>query len=258
MTRSIATLLFVLIFGAARLPVERQLAQIHRQAHLRSTDFNLDLREKLGQLGFVAALSGFRSIVADILFIQAHVAWERTEWGRVLLLFRQVTALQPRVLLFWDMAAWHMAWNASVAALNDKTQPRQALRIKAQREYFALGKDFLERGIRNNPDKPQLYESLARLYKEKYNDHERASEYFAKAAALPGAPAYDRRFAAYELSHCDGRERDAYQQLRALYNEGEKERLPTLISRLKYLEEKLNIPPEQRIPDRDPLAAPKP
>jgi hypothetical protein len=31
-----------------------------------------------------------------------------------------------------------------------------------------------------------------------------------------------------------------------------------LISRLKYLEEKLNIPPEQRIPDRDPLAAPKP
>jgi len=36
--------------------------------------------------------------------------------------------------------------------------------VKAQREYFALGKDFLERGIKNNPDKPQLYEALARLY----------------------------------------------------------------------------------------------
>ena len=32
-----------------------------------------------------------------------------------------------------------------------------------------------------------------------------------------------------------------------LYTAGEKERLPTMITRLKYLEEKLNIPPEQRI-----------
>ena len=38
--------------------------------------------------------------------------------------------------------------------------------------------------------------------------------------------------------------------LRALYDEGERERLPTLIRRLKVLEEKPAIPPEQRIPDR--------
>jgi hypothetical protein len=253
MTRPIVAILLVAVFGAARLPLERNLASEHRELHLRGTEFDLDLREKLGQLGFVAALSGFRSIVADMLFIQAHVAWERTEWGRVLLLFRQVTTLQPRAILFWDMAAWHMAWNASVAALNDKKQPRQALRIKAQREYFALGKDFLESGIRNNPDKPQLYESLARLYKDKYNDREHASEYFAKAAALPGAPDYDRRFAAYELSYCEGREREAYDRLRGLYDEGEKERLPTLISRLKFLEDKLNVAPERRIPEPDPL-----
>src|SRR5512132_3157586 len=112
----------------------------------------------------------------------------------MMMLFRQITALQPRVLLFWDIAAWHMAWNASVAAMNDRTQPRLALRVKAQREYFALGKDFLERGIRNNPDRPQLYEALARLYKEKYKDHERASEFFAKAADLPGSRTYNRRF----------------------------------------------------------------
>jgi len=151
--------------------------------------------------------------------------------------------------LFWDMAAWHMAWNASVAAMNDRTQPRLALRIKAQREYFALGKDFLERGIKNNPGRPQLYESLARLYKEKYQDHARASEFFAKAAAIPGAPSYDKRFSAYELSYCEGREREAYQRLRQLYDTGENERLPTLITRLKFLENKLNIAQDQRIPD---------
>jgi uncharacterized protein HemY len=133
--------------------------------------------------------------------------------------------------------------------MNDRTQPRLALRVKAQREYFALGKDFLERGIKNNPDRPDLYEALARLYKEKYKDHEHAAEFFAKAAALPGARTYNRRFSAYELSYCEAREREAYQRLRQLYDEGEKERLPTLITRLKFLQTKLNIPPDQRIPD---------
>jgi len=250
MIRALVVLGILMALGALKLPIERDLATLHRQEHFRGVEFNLDLREKVGQLGFIAALSGFRSIVADALFIQAHVAWERTEWGRVLLLFRHITTLQPRAILFWDMAAWHMAWNASVAALNDKTQPRLALRVKAQREYFALGKDFLERGIENNPDRPGLYAALGRLYKEKYKDHERASEFFAKAAALPGAASYLRRFSAYELSYCEGREREAYERLRHLHDEGEKERLPTLITRLKFLEDKLGIPQDQRIPDK--------
>jgi len=241
------------VLGAIKLPIERDVAAQHRQERLRGVEFNLDLREKLGQLGFVAALSGFRAAVADVLFIQAHVAWEQTEWGRVLLLFRQVTTLQPRSILFWDMAAWHMAWNASVAAMKDPTQPRLALRVKAQREYFALGKDFLERGIANNPDKPQLYEALGRLYRDKYNDHEHAAEFFGKAGALPGAPSYNKRFAAYELSYCQDREREAYTRLRQLYDMGPQERLPTLIARLKFLEDKLNIPAEHRIPDQDRL-----
>ena len=250
MIRILVVPAILVALGALKLPIERDLAALHRQEHFRGVEFNLDLREKLGQLGFISALSGFRAIVADALFIQAHVAWERTEWGRILLLFRHITTLQPRVLLFWDTAAWHMAWNASVAAMNDRTQPRLALRVKAQREYFALGKDFLERGIQNNPDRPQLFEALARLYKEKYKDHERASEFYAKAAALPDAPKFDRRFSAYELSYCEGREWEAYERLRGLYNKGEQERLPTLITRLRFLEDKLRIPQDQRIPDK--------
>jgi tetratricopeptide (TPR) repeat protein len=248
MRRGLFLLALLLVFGVLKLPAEHAMSIQHRQASVAQI-VNLDVSEKLGQLSFVAALSGFRAIVADFVFIQAHVAWERTEWGRVLFLFRQVTALQPHVPLFWDMAAWHMAWNASAAAMNDPSQPRIAARIKAQRQYFALGKDFLERGIRNNPDKAELYEALARLYHDKYNDHERASEFYGKAATLPGAHSYDRRFSAYELSYCEGREREAYERLRALYDEGERERLPTLIKRVKFLEDKLGIPPEERIPE---------
>src|SRR6267143_1509014 len=252
MMRIFVVLLSVALFGAAKLPVEQTIAAAHRRLHFRAVDFDPGLREQIGQLGFIAGLSGFRALVADVLFVQAHVAWERTEWGRVLLLFRQVTTLQPRSLLFWDMAAWHMAWNASAAALRDSTQPRLALRIKAQREYFQLGKDFLERGIRNNPDRPQLYEALARLYRDKYNEHQHAAEFFHKAAVLPGAPSYAKRFAAYELSRCEGRESEAYDQLHALYAASNSERLPTLIRRLKDLEIKLDIPLNQRILDPAP------
>jgi tetratricopeptide (TPR) repeat protein len=250
MTRGLIALAILIVVGLLKLPVERDLARLHREEHFRGVEFNLDLREKLGQLGFIAALSGFRGIVADALFIQAHAAWENTQWGRMLWLFRQVTALQPRVLMFWDTAAWHMAWNASVAAMNDPNQPREALRVKAQREYFAIGKELLERGIKNNPDRPELYEALARLYREKYKDHERAAEYYAKAAKLPEAAPWDRRFSAYELSYSEGREREAYDRLRSLYDEGEKERLPNLIKRLRFLEDKLSIPQEQRIPEQ--------
>jgi len=249
MIRGAILALLLLGFGALRLPIESALTEQHRNAYFHQAKLSLGLREEIGQLSFLAALSGFRSLVADFIFIQAHVAWERTQWHRVLLLFREATTLQPRSLMLWDMAAWHMAWNASVAALNDHSQPNAALRRKAQRDYFALGKDFLVRGIKNNPDRSQLYESLARLYREKYQDHAAAASYFARAASFPGAPEYDHRFAAYELSYVPGREREAYAALRALYDQGPRERLPTLIKRLKFLEEKLDIPLHQRIPD---------
>jgi predicted Zn-dependent protease len=150
--------------------------------------------------------------------------------------------------MFWDMAAWHMAWNASHAALYDESQPREALRIKAQREYFRMGEDFLLRGIKNNPEKPQLYEKLGLIYQTKFNDHLKASRAYDESARRPGAREYAIRFAAFELSHVPGYEREAYDRLIALYREGEKHHVRTLFTRIAALEEKLGIPPEQRIP----------
>ena len=95
MTRGLIVLAVLIVIGLLKLPLERDLEALHKQEHFRGVEFNLDLRENLGQLGFIAALSGFRAIVADALFIQAYAAWENTQWGRMLWLFRQVTTLQP-------------------------------------------------------------------------------------------------------------------------------------------------------------------
>lgn len=248
MKRRLAVLFAGLLgFGALKVPCEQHLEAVHRAAFFHGARLDLSLREQIGQLGFLAALSGFRSLVADALYLHAHVAWEQTEWGRMKLDFDAVTALQPRCLLFWDQAAWHMAFNASVAALEDKKQPRLGLRIKAQREYWKLGEEYLLRGIANNPDRPLLYDRLGFLYREKFQDHCKSAKAYAECAQLPEAPQYAHRFAAYELAQCPGHEREAYETLLALYKKGEDERLPTLVRILGELQEKLNIPAEQKV-----------
>lgn len=245
--RSLAALLMVAVTGVLLLPWQMELQKLSKKSGFRTAVLDLSLREQIGQSGFLAALSGFRSPLAALLWIEAHTAWEKTEWGRMNALFNTVTTLQPHSLLYWDIAAWHMAWNASAAALQDRKQQSEVLRERSRRQYIDLGRDFLERGIRNNPDSYLLHERLGILLRDKVEDHGAAADEFAKAALLPDCPAYIQRFAAYEAAKVSGREKEAYALLRALYDEGEKMRVPTLISLLKQLEEKLHIPAAERI-----------
>jgi len=247
MKTKLLAIAIIALFGAVRLPLEEQLAQARRAAYFHGAKLDLDMRQRLGQLGFLAALGGFRAVVADLLWIQGHSAWERTEWGRMVRIFDTVTSLQPRALLFWDISAWHMAYNASVAAREDPEQPREALRIKAEREYWKVGEDFLLRGIQNNPDRALLFDRLGMLYRDKFKDPVRAHAIYERGRQLPDALPYLRRFAAYELAKLPGREEEAYVRLKALYEEGEDERVPTLLRALAELQEKLGVPQNTRV-----------
>ena len=247
--RNLIAILMLAVTGAVLLPWERKLQRDSQAARFRTAPLNLSLREQIGQSGFLAALSGFRAPLAAFLWIDAHSAWEKTEWGRMAGLFNTVTTLQPHTLLYWDIAAWHMAWNASIAALQDTKQQSEVLRERARRQYIDLGRDLLERGIRNNPDNYLLYERLGILLRDKGEDHSGAADAFAKAASFPDAPTYIGRFAAYEMNKVPGREREAYERFLTLYREGKKQWVPSLLAKIRELEKKLNIPPDQRIPD---------
>ena len=237
----------IAVFGIARLPVEARLTREHQEAAFGGVKLNLGLFQKIGQMSFLAGLSGFRSIVADLLWIDANTAWQRVEYGKMNLMMQTVTTLAPRNVNFWDESAWHMAYNASVYVMNDPRQTKIAVKTRAQHEYFLLGKDYAERGIANVPNSYLLHQRLALIYKDKLLDHCAASAEFAKASTCPRAFSYEKRFAAYELSWCPGHEREAWQLLRKLYDMGPDQRLPTLETRLKAMEEKLQLPPEQRV-----------
>ena len=65
MIRVLVVLAILVALGALKLPIERDLAALHRHEHFRGVEFNLDLREKLGQLGFIAALSGMGLVATE-------------------------------------------------------------------------------------------------------------------------------------------------------------------------------------------------
>jgi hypothetical protein len=182
MTRGLIALAVLIVMGLLKLPVERDLAALHRQEHFRGRRIQSRSSRKTWATRIHRRTERISSHCRRWSVHPGARGLGRHSMGPNAVVISTNHNAPTTGALFWDTAAWHMAWNASVAAMNDTNQPRQALRVKAQREYFALGKDFLERGIKNNPDRPELYEALARLYKEKYKDHERAAEYYAKAA----------------------------------------------------------------------------
>ena len=59
MRRFVVIASIVLVFGVMKLPAERALFQQRRQLNLGEMQLDLSLREQIGQMGFVAALSGF-------------------------------------------------------------------------------------------------------------------------------------------------------------------------------------------------------
>jgi hypothetical protein len=238
-------ILVLLAWGIIKLPVEARLEKRMQDARLGGFKPSASLRQQAGQAGYIAALGGLRAAVADMLWIRANTAWKDVQYGRMKLLFDTCTAMQPRRVIFWDISAWHMAWNGAVHIEN--TEPDPIARQAKMREFYKLGEDFLLRGIESNPDSWELYDKLGWLYRDKIRDMEKASLAYEEASKRPGRLEYTRRFAVYCLAKVPGREQEAYTRLLALFHEGEQEWLPTLFRDIQKLEARLGIPDEQRI-----------
>ena len=246
-SRPVAAAVLLGLFGALRLPLETGLTRERQAARFDPVNLGLSLREQLGQGGFLAALSGFRALVADAVWLQAHAAWEHVAYGRMHRLLDTATTLAPRHAEFWETAAWHLAYNAAAHAREDPGQPREALRRRAEREYVLLGRDYARRGIANNPDSRDLHLRLGLIERDKLGDPCAAAAAFTRAAGCPRALGYEHRLAAYSLAACPGREREAYWLLRFYHDLSERERLPTLERLLGELEQKLDLPAEQKV-----------
>ena len=232
-------------FGFVRVPLETGMEAEWKRLHLRGPALDLGMREEIGQMSYVAALGGFRSLVASILTLKAHIHWENTEYTQLGKTYDLVVGLQPRTGSYWEEYAWHRGWNERSFYLNHQGL-QSGLRRELADEAGEAAREILDRGIRNNPEEYRLHLRQAELLRDKLKDFCAAAEYFGQAAAY-GGPGYTRRFAAYMLAKCEGKEAEALEMLRALYLEGEEQRLPTLLTELGRLEGELGVPEGERL-----------
>jgi hypothetical protein len=251
MKTALSLLGWLLLLGVPKTLLEQHVLRSERAAGFQAVQWNMGLRHQIGQLGFVAALSGFRALMADVLWLKGSTVFERAEWGRLKLFLESATQLQPRAELFWEMAHFHMAYDAAYAVrVNEELQPSAALRRRAERQYLEIGERFLKDGISFNPDSSRLLERLGMLYANKMHDPARAAEAYLAASQKPRAMEYVRGFAGYQLAKVPGREREAYELLKSVRAEKlllKRELPPTLLRILADLEARLGVPTESRL-----------
>jgi len=166
-------------------------------------------------------------LVATFLNLRAFTAFTEQKWTEVAENFDTIVDLAPRTRYYWDTGAWHQAYNAASYYLYESKQ--SPLRRKlALRDSILYGREFLERGIRNNPDDPFLRERLGALlsdsnrisaFGEPAEAYREAYEYFMDAVETGYSREYAKRAALYSLARVPGRETEALGLLREIIAE---------------------------------------
>ena len=233
--RPLILVLALLAAGALRLPYEAALTRDLRSAKLLAAPLAIGTRERIGQTSAVVALGGLRTLVATFLNLRAFTFFTERRWDDVYDTFTTIVDLVPRTRYYWETGAWHQAYNAASYYLYESELP-PLRRTAAWRASVVRGREFLERGIRNNPDDPNLQVYLGYILTDKnkfkaFRDPDAtfsaAADAYQAAADSGQALPYARRFQLYALARVASREAEALALARALYqNPGN--RTPTL------------------------------
>jgi hypothetical protein len=249
LSRKTLALLLLVLVGLVRLPMEEKLSQELRDKQLLETPVGLDMTESLGQMGMAASLGGLRALVASITYLMAYGDFEDVNWEGVRRLMWITTRLEPHNRAYWEEASWHMAYNATAYYQRDKNL-RPAIREKLIRDHVQMGKDILEEGLRYLPNNPSLWLRLGQILQDKQFDDRRAAEAYLECYAKGGEKyQYAERMAAYEMVKLSDRpswER-AYEILKKYYDRGMRKAGTSIMRDLPILEERLNIPKDQRV-----------
>ncbi|MCD6388713.1 MAG: hypothetical protein J7L69_04820 [Desulfobulbaceae bacterium] len=159
MHKSYLTSLFLSLLAVAFLAVAAsRLETIHamRKEYKLQTVNPLKDREVASELRLpLVALSTFRSLAIDYLWIRADNLKQEGQYFDALHLARMICVLQPHLAAVWDFQAWNMAYNISVAM---PTPPERW-------NWIQTGYKLLrDEGLVHNPQNAKIYHSLAWIF----------------------------------------------------------------------------------------------
>lgn len=240
------TLVFLLAVGLLTRPIE---APAWERVRAGQPELNLaGMEGALGQGIIVGMLGGFRSIIADFLWLQTNAVWENRERAKLDSMVRLVTSIDPRPEFFWINAARMIAYDVPHWRIREEGGYREVpewrqreIDLEQAEQAFAL----IRRGLEFHPDSPQLYLEIGQIYMIRLDDPAKAAPWFLRASEQPDAPYFAARIYA-ELLRRQGKDAEAYDFLKGLFT-----RLPDddpyahkgiILERIRELEETLAVP----------------
>jgi hypothetical protein len=110
------------------------------------------------------ALLGFRQVAASLLWVKTDDYFHRGEYEPILRMVRLITAIDPHQIDVYTTGAWHMSYN-----FMDK-------------RLIRTGLEFLEEGVKNNPNIYDLYFESGWTNTDKMKDFPRAIDWYGIAS----------------------------------------------------------------------------
>lgn len=246
----------LLAFGVAKLRYEDQLNQDMVKQQLIQPPMKKGTNLEIGQTGAAVALGGLRSLVAAVWNLRAFLHFENLDWIKLEQAYGVITTLQPQTTHYWETGAWHLHTNASVHYKENNELPpfrRNSLR----QQYINKGSNFLEEGVRQNPDNWQLHNALASVWSDhtKLPDLNRAVRHYDDLLACQSLPEYRRsmfeRFRFYTMTRIPERYEESLQEGTRLFHASPQNRRPSMSNYIFALQNALDIPESERIPDTE-------
>lgn len=103
--------------------------------------------------------SGFKSQVANLLWMKSDEYWHQGLFTRQVPLMEAVVTLDPQFIDAWSTAGWHWAYNiyADIPTNADYKKKGEKAIAAAQQDAVDNGLDYLKRGANLNPDRYRLW-----------------------------------------------------------------------------------------------------
>jgi tetratricopeptide (TPR) repeat protein len=138
----------------------------------------------------LGAFTGFRQVIAGLLWVRSDSFFHQGNYDAILPLIRMITWLDPNWLDVYATGGWHMMYN-----FTDTDQ-------RSDRRYLIPGLALLNEGIANNPD---VYD----VYKEKgWNNFDKVKDFAEAAKAYEQALQKDTKADTTQVMHALGHSRE--------------------------------------------------
>jgi len=182
------------------------------------------LDASVGQLGqgvSLAIMGGYRSLVANMVWLSLNSDWEEKDFAATAAKIRLATAIDPRPKSFWLNGARIMA-NDMPAWIVGELEAEKLFETEEgavhRRRFARLALDYLDAARKSHPEAPEILIEKATIQWRKLDDLEAAAALFSEVVQLAAAPYFADRIYA-ELLERLGRREEALRHLESIVDD---------------------------------------